>query len=80
MVDLAAAVDLAVAVASAAPVEPSVLLVSAAESILKLKILFDSQQPVWSVLCHGADSTVAASLAACFVGFEPSLPLVVALR
>ncbi len=57
-------VDLAVAVASAAPAEPSVLLVcalesilnltllllSASESILHLTLLLDSLQPVWSVL------------------------------
>ena len=63
-------VDPAVAVASAAPAEPSVLLVSAVESILNLKALIDSLQHVWSVLRHGADSVVAAPFAKCFAGFE----------
>ncbi len=53
-----------VAVASAALAEPYVLLVSALESILNVEILIDSFQHVWSVSCHGADSVVAAPLAA----------------
>ena len=73
---------IAVAVASAAPVEPSVLLVFALASVPTLMLLFAavSLQSAWSVSHHDAGSAVGEPLAACSNGSEPQRQLVVALR